>query len=358
MARRGSYEIGDGTRRLGGKLFLHIGRNRAGSTTLQNAWLRHFDALRAGGVEYVLFGQKSPPDRAIVSFSSHMALAQYIRDHSSSSVLVSHEGLCCFQQEFAAAMASDLSKLDVTLVAYVRPYRDWVVSDYVFNVLIGEQSEDFDSYLEHLGGRVAFWPSLRIWGDAIGWNRVRVRSLHPDDLTGGDLIVDGMAAIGLPHRAGGPAPRENASPAWISTELIRFLLAGSTDSRRPSDRHEIAEILRMGELIDYEVRLAAGYEGLSLESGSYLTAKQAESLAILYNADLALIAAYTGWTLRHDEGAGDFAREFIPSASHIPHRILSSIQESIHSKRLLGLIKEVVGEHRAKTFMELGRNGL
>ena len=338
---------------MGAKLFLHIGRNRTGSTTLQNTWLRHADDLRASGVQYALFGQQGPAGHDLPSFPSHMALAQYVQDHPSPAILVSHEGLCCFQHEFAEAMAIDLAELDTTLIFYVRPYRDWVVSDYVFNVLIGEQAADFDAYLDDLGDRVRFWPALKTWGDAIGWDRVRVRSLHPDDLAGSDLAVDGMAAIGLAPFTHHPAPRDNASPAWISTELIRFLLNDPLE-KRASERHKLNEILRAGELIDYQVRVAVSKAELHLDRGSYLTRTQSVNLTDLYNSDLDILAAHTGRKLRPDEG--DAAKQRggrSPTVRDIPRSLLLSLRDELQQTDQIDQLGKALGESRDAILMAL-----
>ena len=339
---------------MGGKLFLHIGRNKAGSTTLQTAWIRHSDALLAAGVQYALFGQESPPGRDFPSFSSHMALAQYVQDRPSSSVLVSHEGLCCFHPDFAAAMAADLARLDVLLIFYVRPYRDWAVSDYVFNVLLGEQTEDFDAYLGRLGESVRFWPALKVWADAIGWDRVRVRSLHPDDLAGGDLALDGMAALGLTLPAGGPAPRTNASPAWISTELIRFLLTPPAGDESSARDRSIAEVLELGEIVDHGVRTAASNLNLILDRGLYLTQRQSAHLADTYNADTVRLAQQTGaQQLQFDRDGGKHVRKFLPSIDHVPRPLLQSLSHILEQKQTFGKLGEIVGAPRFDEFLAL-----
>ena len=313
---------------MGGRLFLHIGRNRAGSTTLQSHWLRNVDALLAQGVQYALFGQASPPGLELQSFSSHMELAAHLRRHPDRSILISHEGLCCFQRDFAKALASDLASLDLQVLFYVRPYRGWAVSDYSFNVLIGWQTGSFDDYLETLGGAVSFWPALEVWGEAVGWDRVRVRSLHPGDLVGGDLICDGMAAIGLPPLAHAAAPRENATPNWVSVELVRALLAEAAEGVRPADRFSTADILTAGERIDHQVRVAEAVEG-PVGRAAYLTQSQSLSLATLYNDDLARVADRTGVRLSPDSLDVIKARPFLPSAARVPYGLRRSIQRSL-----------------------------
>ena len=339
-----------------GKLFLHIGRNRSGSTTLQNTWLRHADALQAANIQYALFGQESLPGHDLPGFSSHMALMQYLEDRPSASVLVSQEALCCFQRDFAKAMAANLARLDVTLIFYVRPYRDWVVSNYVFNVLIGEQAGDFDAYLDELGERASFWPALETWGDEIGWDRVRVRSLHPDDLVAGDLAVDGMAAIGLAPSISAPstfalAPRDNASPAWVSTELIRLLLAGPSGRQRPIELYSLAAILRTGEVIDHEVRRAAASEGVSLPRGAYLTADQSVRLCEMYNHDLGLRASRTGRRLRRDDRAGEWSRNFLPCVDHAPPGLLRALQDGLSRPSVREALGSTIGERRLGEFL-------
>ena len=315
---------------LPSKLFLHIGRNKAGSTTLRASWLRKVEALQAAGIQYALFGQPNPSGFNLPSFSSHMELIAYLERRPDRSVLISNEGLCCFDKTFARSMAEDLSKLDVLLLFYVRPYTSWAVSDYTFNVLIGEETRNFDEYLTALGDNVGFWAALEVWGEAIGWDRLRIRSLHPDDLSGGDLGDDGLAALGIAPLDHAPAPMENAAPAWISTEILRAVLTDG-DKQLPTARFALSEILALSEWIDLQVRIAASELGLSLDRGAYITLEQALRLEDLYNADLDRVESKTGTKLRKDDMSNYKGRTFLPSIAHVPRQITEYLRRSANA---------------------------
>src|SRR5271168_4995399 len=137
-------------------LYLHIGRNKAGSTTLQNYWIAQASELRRAGVQYALFGQPSPPGSGLPTFPTHALLADFVRAEPGRAVLVSHEVICCFTPGVTRALASDLASLNLQLIFYVRPYRDWVLSSYNFDVRTGFNGRDFDRYLEDLRPLISF----------------------------------------------------------------------------------------------------------------------------------------------------------------------------------------------------------
>lgn len=338
---------------MGGKLFLHIGRNKVGSTTLQKTWLRNIDTLRTAGIQYAMFGQTSPPGHDFPSFASHLEMAQHVESHPDTATLVSHEGLCCFLPVFAKAMATDLARLNVRILFYVRPYRDWVVSNYAFNILLGLQRGDFDSYLEALGDAARFWPALEVWGEAIGWDRVRVRSLHSDDLVAGDLATDGMVAIGLDPQAIDPTPPQNGSPIWVSTEIVRFL-SGGASIHQPIDEHSLSDIRGLADIVDHEVRRAASALGVPLERRSYLTADQSARLRALYDHDLDLLALRTGRQLRRDD-LDTPPRLFMPSAEHVPPALLETLKRNLGGA--LGQ-KTAIARDRFDAFLALSASGI
>ena len=310
------------------ELYLHIGRNKAGSTTLQKHWLGHLEALRRAGVEYTLFGQPSPPGSGLPSFPSHLELIAFIQAQKQASVLMSNEGICCFLDPFGRAMARDLAaEVDLNVLFYTRPYRDWLVSSYGFDVRIGRTGADFDRYLAMLWPKISVWPVLATWGEAIGWDRMRVRSLDPRDLVGGDLRRDGDAAIGVNLPISGPAPRDNASTSWVTVELMRTLVGADVGE---DDRHPyltIGDILETGDVIDHYV--VAGMEALGERpgAGAYLTRDQSQALAQLYNRDLDRLEAATGVRLQRDEAPAAPDRGDPPAVAHVSARLLRFIRD-------------------------------
>lgn len=298
-------------------LHLHIGRNKAGSTTLQAYFLRHAAAMREAGVQYALFNQPSPPGSALPNFATHRDLADFVRAQAGGSVLVSHEGLCCFAPDMMQVMAADLSKLDLQVIFYIRPYTEWIISSYCYDVRTGTNGRDFDSYLEWMWPKISCWPMLEIWGRETGWDRLHVRSLNPLDLQGGDLLSDCLAAIGLPRAR--TESRSNASPSWIVVELLRLVAGHATSDGWDRTRLAIAEALHeLAERAIDDCRVPPA-------SSRYLTRRQAQALAAQYNRDLANLAGVTNVTLCEDNQDRAPERDHLPSAARIPGSILQNI---------------------------------
>lgn len=297
-------------------LYLHIGRNKAGSTTLQNHWHAHADALRRAGILYGLFGVPGAPESNLPSFPTPGDLADFVRSHADQSVLASHEIISCFPADVTRNMAAELAGLNIRVIFYVRPYRDWVLSSYSFDVRTGFNGLDFDRYFENIRPLVSFWPMLEAWGETIGWQNVRVRSLHPSDLQGGDLISDSSAALGVTLPARERDDRANASPSWIVIELLRMIADRAPAGGWSRDGLAIAEALH-------------GYADMAIEAGgnvpgkaAYLTPGQADWLTDLYNRDLESLAERTGVSLWPGDPARRGERTLPPSAAHVPKNII------------------------------------
>ncbi len=309
--------------KLGGQrtgLLLHIGRNKAGSTTLQAYFQQNAAWLRAAGVDYVLFSQPGPPDDSLPSFTTHRDIADFTRVRAGRSVLVSHEGLCCFPLDLTRIMATDFAELDTQVIFYVRPYGEWVLSSYSFDVRTGCNAGDIDTYLSGISSGISFWPMLDIWGETLGWDRIRVRSLHPADLKNGDLLSDCLAAVGL-HPAPEPlTERANVSPSWWVIEMLRLVTQpGPAMGWTQAGRAVAEELHRLTDL-------AAARAGLPCPPARYLSASQTQSLATLYNRDLARLAEKTGTHLQLDRPDRSGERFFVPSARHLPQPLIHMIR--------------------------------
>ena len=303
------------------RLYLHIGRNKAGSTTIQAFCLERAEQLKAAGVQYALFGYPPPPGGGVPSFPSHHPLADFVRAQSGGAVLVSHEGICCFPAELTRSMASDLSDLDVRVIFYIRPYREWVVSSYSFDVCIGFNGRDFDRYLESLSERISFRPMLEIWGEVLGWDKIRVRSLHPADLEGGDLVTDFMAAMEVEVASPRSVERLNTGASWMTVELVRTVLGRDEALGWDPQGRTIARTL------SYHLEMAVADHGEGGGEVNYLTRGQAQALAGLYNDDLAFIAERTGVRLQA-EATGDLPdRRFLPSAERAPRALMRLVRQ-------------------------------
>jgi len=300
-------------------IYLHIGRNKAGSTTLQDFFAAQAGWLAAHGITYALFGHFCGTYPGLPGYASHLDLIAALRAEPATSMLISNEWIAAMPADFIAPMIRDLAGLDVRVLLYVRPYRAWVQSCYGNALRDGTNGSDFDIYLERLAPQVSVWPALRQWGEGLGWDRVRVRSIDPLDLQNGDLVADCLAAMGVPAPAHHAVPPSNANPNWMVLELLRLASGGVDRTEWESAWLERADIIMT---LAAESLAACG---VALPPARYLTPAQASWLTDLYNRDIGAIAAHTGAALRPDGGAHATARPFLPSASHIPAALLHDL---------------------------------
>jgi len=297
-------------------IYLHIGRSKVGSTTLQEFFLTHRQALEAGGVRYALFGHLKGSVPGVLGFAQQDELAAYARAHPGEAILISNEFLFGWPRDYTRLMIDGLRGLDVRVIAYLRPYDAWACSSYAHAVRTGENRRDFDSYLDWVRPRLSALPHLEAWGDGLGWDRVRVRSIDERAFRWRDLVPDCLGAIGLDPALGVPAPSRNHAPHWATIELLRTLVDHNREE--PWDDAAVALALPLCGLL--ESCWADGHGPGS--KPQYLTPVQANDLTDLYNRDLAEIGRRTGFVLAPQQPPDLPARPFLPAFDRVPIEIL------------------------------------
>jgi hypothetical protein len=295
------------------RIYLHIGRNKAGSTSLQDFFLDRREALAAAGLRYCLFGHLKDSVPGVLGFQTQFELAAHARAAAERAYLVSNEFLFGWPREYTDSMVAGLAGFDVRVIAYIRPYCSWVCSAYAEEVRKGQNSRDFDRYFEWLRPRISAWPYLAGWGEALGWDRVRVRSIDPGDLVGGDLIGDCLSALDLdPALARGPY-RSNRAPDWPVLEMLRALIKTDNETGWDDAGHR--------EALPLQALLEECLTGTKPPPAEYLTAGQARWLADLYNRDLDRLAEQTGVALQPERQSGRDRSE-LPDFARIPAGLL------------------------------------
>ena len=293
----------------GPRIHLHIGRNKAGSTSLQDFFLAERDTLAAAGLRYCLFGHLHDSVPGVLGFPTQLELADHARAGAERAYLVSNEFMFGWPLDYTDSMATWLAEFDVRIIAYIRPYGAWIRSAYADAVKNGENSRDFDRYLDWMAPRISAWPYLEGWGEAFGWDRIRIRSLDPRDLVGRDLIADCLTALDLAPALATGAGRSNLAPDWPVVEMLRQLITRDDEAGWQPEARRIADPLRAlmtGRLAETPVPPI-----------EYLTTAQAQSLAELYNRDLELLAERTGVALQPERPTGR-DRGAVPDFQQIP----------------------------------------
>ncbi len=273
-----------GPRLHAGRVVLHIGRNKAGSTTIQDYCLAQRDALLREGVRYVLFGHAANSVPGLDGFPYVPQLAEHALLHRGQTILVSNEFMSVWPAEYTQSTAHDLAGLDVRVLLYIRPYTAWVRSSYAFDVRCGRVRQDFDSYVEFLRPRISVWPALCTYGECFGWRNVRVRVLDARLMRGEGLLGDFREALGL--RAEPVAsPVANSAPHWAVLETLRALAPIDAEAGWP------ASLVAPIEALSTKLAACATAHADALPEPAYLTANEAAWLDQLYHEDLARIGA-------------------------------------------------------------------
>jgi hypothetical protein len=306
-------------------IYLHIGRNKAGSTTLQDVFLDRRADLEARGVHYAFYGHMRDIDPRVPGFSTPSELVAYAREHPDKTILISNEFMSGAPAEFVETAAAALQGVDTQVIAYIRDYASWISSSYAFDVRAGWNARDFDSYLEWMDGRISYWPSLERWGRAFGWERMRIRSLDAASLDGGDLISDCIRAIGLdPAMIGSSrAIRSNTAMSWMTVELTRALLGESSETGWEPESERLIGYLQM-------VFDACVTESTSRPvQASYFSSNQAKRLTDLYNDDVRKVAERTRMIIPFTAVPASRRDASAPSVSDIPKEIFRDFIDRI-----------------------------
>ena len=310
------------------KIYLHIGRNKAGSTTLQDFFLAYRETLREQGVQYALFGHLKDSCEGVLGLGLPHEVADYKHQNPDHSLLISNEFMFGWPDEYTRGMASALNGLSVAVLAYIRDYREWLCSSYSQEAKMGTSARDFDSYFEWMAGQISAWPALEGWGEEFGWTNMRIRSLDAASLSGANLIPDCLEAIGVDPGIGAAETglRINQAPSWMLAENHRSMARPSNGIHWDEDEATAAGILNqvLSDCMD-----ESPHGGMTVQ---YLTPEQDRYLADLYNCDLQKIMERTGIAIPPAQPRDLPERPFLPSVDHFPSDIRRAYDRKIASR--------------------------
>jgi hypothetical protein len=200
--------FGNVTRRI----IVHAGFPKCGSSSIQAALFHNFARLQKDGVS--LFGKElriadASADLGVpLWFLEHAKekgelLAERLSDEIASVRggngdrigILSAENLS--RPEMAPLFASLDSRLEVSLVFYLRPQREWIPSAWKqWDLKRGMSLSDFVSRCVRIR-RPPFKRSIETWRSVLPNASVHVRFLIPELLTGGNPAVDFFDLVGL-----------------------------------------------------------------------------------------------------------------------------------------------------------------
>jgi hypothetical protein len=243
-------------------LVLHIGFHKTGSTTLQTALAGSAGALAAADVVY--------PSQGLERRVAHHHIATAIQ---SRAPLPEIDGIAGLAATGTVVLSSERFGLcdpaqvrerlgPARIVCYRRDMPSSAVSRYRQVTRRGASLLSFDQVFATGRLTVPSEPVLAGWAGVFGTDAVRIRSLDPACLDGGDLLADFGGLIGARLAATGP---QNVSPGWRAVECLRAFAIGLEDPGF------------VGRHLRQAVEAAAEATSLN-EPGLYLSADQIASL--------------------------------------------------------------------------------
>jgi len=189
------------------RIFVHIGRNKTGTTAVQNALRAGREPLKRNGFHYPmgrpghhylahhLQGTKRRgPPRGREPAELAGLLAERIAA-SNRDVVLSSEAL---QRVEPAALAAWLGKA-ATVVVYIREQVDYLAAGYQQGIKMGHGRGDFASFLalpSVLAG-CTYLPFLAAWEEVFGRDNLVVRVYDRERLVEGDVVADFLSVLGI-----------------------------------------------------------------------------------------------------------------------------------------------------------------
>ncbi len=221
----------------GGRYFLHIGRHKSGTSSLQRTLGHNRAALAAAGLVYPhggppphahhdiadLFAPRilQHPERITAGLAS---LARAADEAAGARMLLSSEA---FQNAKPELVARVFPPGRTRIVVYLREQLDYAQSAYCQAVHGGTCTESFAGFLERF--QPDYQRFLDRWSQAYPAGDIAVRVYSRADLAGGDIVDDFCAVLGLDPAAIERLP-DDANPtiggAALAVKLALNRLAG------------------------------------------------------------------------------------------------------------------------------------
>ena len=321
-------------------LYLHIGRGKSGSSTIQSLAKTHADFMERAGFSCPLSVKGLPNHGRLAAAlndidSDRETISKFRRDlaHAASrNVFVSAEAFHSLKRDGIARLRRFTRNQEVRILFYVRDYPSWIPSMYAQSTKHGRNLEDIDSFVRDGRRNLSVVARLDRWAEAFGWEAMRVRPLDASILVGGNLIADLLHALGVAD----PPPevaRENESPHWIALEIVRALGIAATKSATGSiDSRSLRGIVRLCE---------ACMDHAAPRRTPYLTRAQSLDAADLYRRDMETLGQRLGLTFPVALPEPP-EREFLPGFDAVPRDVCATVLDRIGDPSFSRLIDPAV----------------
>lgn len=314
-------------------LYLHIGAPKTGTNAIQRFLAAHGPRLAELGFAYAEPGRdgRHKHDGLKAEFAAttgaggeaFAALRALRAAQPGQHLIVSEESFYrCSADEVKRLAAGMLGEGPVTVLAWVRDHAGHVVSTYGQTAKGGRSTHDFDTFFDEYMAGPSNAEVLSRWGDAFGWDHLRVRLFSPQALRDGDAVADFLEVLGLTRTQfegdGAKPAKPNASPGWESVEITRAVCA------EMEKRSGVSGVRRITSALRAAIRKAgeeAAPEGSRTE---YLSAEQRARCNAATRADIEAINRHLsapGLALPElSDGPG---RSALPSVASVPSELVA-----------------------------------
>ncbi|WP_262689472.1 hypothetical protein [Kordiimonas aestuarii] len=210
------------------KLYLHIGRHKCGTSSLQRFLAKNTAALEGAGYYYPAHMRQPFAHHPVAHFYAGLYAGEPERpsqierfwadvaDHAVS--VVSSEA---FQNIDPARLEVALAPFDLTIIAYFREPLDYLISSYAQKVKAGNTAATLEDYAA--GFYVPYHDFLSGWQAAFPSAGLRIRAFCRDTLLNADVRHDFLAQIDLPQAVRDTLTfvKEDGNPS-IGGDLLEF----------------------------------------------------------------------------------------------------------------------------------------
>lgn len=287
------------------KLFLHIGFNKTGSTSIQRNLALNAKALRSRGILYphdpdapytqrwqhVPLAAAVPgnqlnwlsPRKKKTKGAAWDKLAEVLDASDCSTVILSSEGFggLTMQAEQIDWLKKKLAGFDITVIAYIRRQDSYFLSAYQQRIKAGS-STPFRFDMHETMPALCFSQRLAPWRAAFGPERVIVRPFAPALWPENELFTDFLQALDIDHEGLALAEPSNEGLDHRAVELLRRLNMQHSRNKRkktksavPPRRHNLDLVLNL------ERFMPPGFRRQKMQ----LSSEQAEELRAYYRSD-------------------------------------------------------------------------
>ncbi len=272
-------------------LFLHIGRHKSGSSSIQHFFNQNRTALERDGILYpapasgvahhAWSATIKDVQKGLRDTSALGALRAMFDDYAASSntVVVSSED---FQNILKPELVREaLGRHDVTVLVYLREHFAYAWSAYSQRVQANRFTLSFAEFLEDFSQD--YLEFLNRWASAFGASSIKARIFDRSRLKSGDVVEDFCAIVGIDNPGRYPHRRTaNPSIGWrlinAKIEISRSLLESGKALASEGALYNLFEALtashpRLAEKPLFDAEFVAAYQRQFSESDAGMAQK-------------------------------------------------------------------------------------